>query len=135
LFAALLLATGAHAQTATTMMTINLNVPVQISNYAGGRAAVWCEMLNAAGQPLAPPPTADGRTVGVGTNYVTVNAGVANTSVPMFVSVPRESAPLARGWRCILATTDKYAADPKSTSGLSTIPKDLAPLAEVRGTL
>jgi len=132
LFVALLFSMGANAQTATTM-TINLNVPVQISNYAGGRAAVWCEMLNAAGQPLSPPPTSDGRLVGVGLNYVTVSGGAANTSVPVSVSVPRESAPLARGWRCVLATIDKYAPDPRSVGG--SIPKDLAPLAEVRGTL
>lgn len=124
---------SAHAQPATTL-TIQFSVPVQISDYAAGRAAVWCELLNAAGQPLAPPPTADRQPVGVGRAYVTVSAGAASATVPVAVSVPLESAPLPRGWRCVRATTDRDAPDPRNAS-TSSIPKDLPVLAEVRGTL
>lgn len=131
LVAALWFGTQAHAQT-VPMMTINFNVPVQLSNYPGSRAAVWCELLNPAGQPLA-PPAVNGQAAGVGLSYVSVNAGAANVSVPVSVSVPRESAPLARGWRCVLATTDRYAPDRRGAGSM--IPRDLVPLAEVRGTL
>lgn len=125
-------AAGASAQT-SSLATITLNVPVQVSNYNGTRAAVWCELLNAAGKPLA-LPIVGGQAYGIGVGYVTVNGGAANTSIAIGMAVPRESTPLVTGWRCILATTDARVPDPRNV-GVNAIPADLIPLAQVSGRL
>jgi hypothetical protein len=123
--------TVASAQTGT-MMTITLNVPVQISNYGGSRAAVWCELLNVAGKPLALPLGRNGESYGVGVGYVTINGGAASTTLPVSMSVPREATPQVAGWRCILATTDTRVPDPRFP-GVNAIPADLAPLVQASG--
>ncbi len=134
LLTVLVAATGvAFAQT-PPLTSITLNVPVQMSNYGGSRAAVWCELLNAAGKPLALPMTGGQAPFGIGVGYVTVNGGAANTTLPIGIALPRESTPLVTGWRCILTTTDTRAPDPRNV-GVNAIPADLVPLAQVSGRL
>lgn len=128
-----LLAPCVHAQTAD-MTGVTFNVPVKIQNYPGSKAAVWCELRNAAGQALAATPLRSGETyAGVGVAYVPVTAGSANASVAVSIGVPRETAALARGWRCILTTTDREMPDPKSLVRYPSIPTSLVPLAELVG--
>jgi hypothetical protein len=121
-----------QAQTAD-LATVTFNVPVRISNYSDTRANVWCELRNAAGQPLAPQRVVQNQNLGVGTASLNVTGGSANTSVAVQVSVPREMAPVARGWRCILAARDTRVDQYKGVITETSIPPRFTPLAELTG--
>jgi hypothetical protein len=104
----------------TDPVSVAMVVPVQLSNFGGAKARVWCEIRDANGQGLAAAPM----------NTPAIVNGSLNTTVSFSVRVPQNSVALARGWRCILSadlTLGGGLAEPLS------IPASVVPMAEVSG--
>lgn len=127
----LALAMPAEAAAPAGFRDIQFSVPVQLTNYAATRANVWCDLRNAAGQPVmsgargAPP-----MNVGAGLAVFGVQNGAYNGSVSVVVLIPDTLAPLVRTWRCVLSVNNNE--DGRGTAE-SSIPAYVVPLTEVSG--
>ncbi len=125
-------APAALSQPMTPMSTVTLNVPLQISDYAGPVAQLWCELLDGADRSL--PTWSDpgtGQQAALAFERVSITRGSFNGTKALSVRLPSASLPQVRGWRCILATNDGYRPDPRSLDLASY--QALVPLAELRG--
>lgn len=102
--------------------TIEMTIPVKLTNFGGREAWVWCELR-------------DGSNHGVVTNYraIPVSNGTADLTVKLGLTLFASQEATIAGWRCVVT-----APDPRSTGSGAGMPKyaaipNLQVLGEITG--
>ena len=102
--------------------TIEITIPVKLTNFGGREAWVWCELR-------------DGSNRGVATNFraIPVVNGTADLSVKVAVSIMATQEADIAGWRCVVTAPDPAA---RPTGGGMESRKDTAiPNLQVFGVI
>lgn len=87
--------------------TIEVTIPVKLTNFGGREAWVWCELR-------------DGSNHGVATNFkvIPVVNGAADLSVKLAVSIMSTQEATIAGWRCVVTAPDPAARSTGTGSGV-----------------
>jgi hypothetical protein len=87
--------------------TIEMTIPVKLTNFGGREAWVWCELR-------------DGSNHGVATNYraIPVTNGTADLTVKLGLNFLASQEATIAGWRCVVT-----APDPRPTGSGAGMPK------------
>lgn len=86
--------------------TIEVTIPVKLTNFGGREAWVWCELR-------------DGSNHGVATNFrvIPVVNGTADLSVKLPVNFMASQEAVIAGWRCVVTAPDPATRSTGSGSG------------------
>ena len=103
--------------------TIQITIPVKLTNFGGPSAMVWCELR-------------DGSNHGVAANFkhIAVTNGSANLSVTLPVSFLASQEANIAGWRCVVTapTTDERNTTGAGVAKYTAIP-NLYVFGEITG--